>query len=123
MGKIRAFLDLFRSSPKPEPIGLNDIDGKPIHEGDEVLIFVQEYKSEKISGDEFDGTPLVYVVDTDKPLPVSDIPMARGIVAWNPSVLAYEVQYSWKCPQWSDGASSARMGGYAYQVITCNHGD
>lgn len=93
---------------------IDDIDGSPIHEGDEVFAFAQEFRSTLI--DDSGGIP-VYEEDASKPLPVKDVPLFRGIVEWSADQLAYLIRISWVCPQWGLAPSTIGMGGgsYVYQ--------
>ncbi len=75
-----------------------------------VLVFPQRYERER----EADG---VWVVNQTRPLPVADVPMARGRVAWDKDLLAWMVRYEWVCEAWQ-GKAAAPMGGgeYAYEL-------
>jgi hypothetical protein len=90
---------------------MRDIHGKCLIEGDIVLVYPQRYESEREAGG-------VWVVDQTKPLPVADVPMARGRVAWDKDLLAWMVRYEWVCESWR-GKAGALMGGgeYVYEKI------
>jgi hypothetical protein len=51
-------------------------------------------------------------------LPLADVPMARGVVAYDEDLLAWIVRYEWVCADWS-GKAGAMMGGgeYAYEKL------
>lgn len=102
-----------------EDTGARDIRGRPIHEGDEVWLYAQEYDKTLENPDDVEtgGVP-IYLVDESKPHPVADVPLARGIVEWDSQLMAYMIRYTWQCPQWSDGAAGCHMGGgsYAYEI-------
>ncbi len=90
---------------------MKDIHGNALAEGDTVLVHPQRYERQREAGG-------VWVVDQTKALPVADVPMARGVVAYDQHLLAWVVRYQWVCPQWS-GKAGAMMGGgeYAYEKI------
>jgi hypothetical protein len=90
---------------------MKDIYGNTLAEGDIVLVYPQRYESEREAGG-------VRVVDQTKPLPVADVPMARGVVAYDEDLLAWIVRYEWVCREWS-GKAGALMGGgeYAYEKL------
>jgi hypothetical protein len=90
---------------------MKDIHGNALAEGDTVLVYPQRYKRQQDAGG-------VWVVDQTKALPVADVPMARGLVAYDQHLLAWIVRYEWVCPEWS-GKAAAMMGGgeYAYEKI------
>ncbi len=90
---------------------MKDIHGKPLADGDRVLVYAQRYEREQ----EASG---VWVVNQARPLAVADVPMARGVVAWDEDLLAWVVRYEWTCPDWS-GKAAAMMGGgeYAYEKL------
>ncbi len=90
---------------------MKDIHGKPLAAGDRVLVYAQRYER----GQEAGG---VWVVNQARPLPLADIPMARGVVAWDEDLLAWVVRYEWVCRDWS-GKAGAQMGGgdYAYEKL------
>ncbi len=92
---------------------ITGLDGVPIHDGDKVFAFAQNYKSTLIEG----GDVPIYEEQHDKPLPVKDVPLFRGTVVWSEDQLAYQVKVSWACPQWRNPPSAIHMGGghYAYQ--------
>ena len=90
---------------------MRDIHGNTLGEGDTVLVYPQRYERER----EADG---VWVVNQKKPLPVADVPMARGVVAYDKDLLAWMVRYDWVCEAWQ-GKAAAQMGGgeYAFEMI------
>ncbi len=90
---------------------MKDIHGNALAEGDTVLVYGQRYERQQEAGG-------VWVVDETKALPVADVPMARGVVAYDDELLAWVVRYQWVCPEWS-GKAGAMMGGgeYAYEKI------
>ena len=90
---------------------MKDIHGKRLTEGDTVLVYPQRYEREREAGG-------VWVVDQTKPLPVADIPRARGVVTFDEDLLAWMVRYEWVCPEWS-GKAAVQMGGgeYAFERI------
>ncbi len=90
---------------------MKDIHGNALAEGDTVLVYPQRYQRQQDAGG-------VWVVDQTKALPVADVPMARGAVAYDQHLLAWVVRYEWVCPEWT-GKAAAMMGGgeYAYEKI------
>ena len=90
---------------------MKDIHGKRLIEGDTVLVYPQRYEREREAGG-------VWVVDQTKPLPVADVPAARGRVVWDEDLLAWIVRYEWVCAEWK-GKAAAQMGGgeYAFERI------
>ncbi len=90
---------------------MRDIHGNTLTAGDIVLVYPQRYERER----EASG---VWVVNQAKPLPVLDVPMARGVVAYDDDLLAWFVRYEWVCADWS-GKAAAMMGGgeYAFERI------
>jgi len=90
---------------------MKDIHGNALAEGDTVLVYPQRYERQQEAGG-------VWVVNQTKALPVADVPMARGVVAYDQHLLAWVVRYEWVCPEWS-GKAAAMMGGgeYAYEKI------
>jgi hypothetical protein len=90
---------------------VRDIHGNALAEGDTVLVYPQRYERQQDAGG-------VWVVDQTKALPVADVPMARGVIAYDDELLAWIVRYEWVCPEWS-GKAGAMMGGgeYAYEKI------
>lgn len=98
-------------------VGLKDLSGTEIREGDSVLLYTQDY--EEISREENYGEIPVIEVDATKPKPVPDVPRAKGIVTWDQYDLGYRIAIKWLCPDWkSSGLASLRMGGgdYAYSI-------
>ncbi len=92
------------------PCGL-DIHGNTLAEGDTVLVYAQRYEREREEGG-------VWVVNQSKPLPVADVPLARGVVGWDEHLLAWTVNYDWVCADWRGKAGSMLGGGeYAYEKI------
>lgn len=89
-----------------------DIHGRKLAGGDSVFVYVQRYAREKDASG-------VWIVDQSKPLPVADVPMARGVISWDENLLTWMVRYSWVCDQWK-GKAAAQLGGgdYAYEKIT-----
>lgn len=57
-----------------------DIDGKDIKLRDRVFVFSQDY--EVIAADYSDRVPVV-LVDSNKPLPLKDVPLFIGTVYWS----------------------------------------
>ena len=90
---------------------MKDIHGKPLAAGDKVLVYPQRYEREQEAGG-------VWVVNQARPLAVADIPMARGVVAYDDHLLAWVVRYEWVCADWS-GKAAAMMGGgeYAFEKM------
>lgn len=90
---------------------MKDIHGNTLAEGDTVLVYVQRYERAREAGE-------VWVVNQARPLPVADVPMARGVVAYDEDLLAWIVRYEWVCADWS-GKAGALMGGgeYAFEKI------
>ncbi len=90
---------------------MKDIYGNALAEGDTVLVCPQRYEREREAGG-------VWVVNQTRPLPVADVPMARGVVAYDEDLLAWIVRYEWVCREWS-GKAGALMGGgeYAYEKL------
>jgi hypothetical protein len=90
---------------------VTDIHGKRLTEGDIVLVYPQRYQRQREAGG-------VWVVDQTKPLPVADVPAAKGRVAWDEDLLAWIVRYEWVCAEWK-GKAAAQMGGgeYAFERI------
>ena len=90
---------------------MKDIHGNILAEGDTVLVYPQRYERQQEAGG-------VWVVNQTKALPVADVPMARGVVAYDQHLLAWVVRYEWVCPEWS-GKAGAMMGGgeYAYEKM------
>lgn len=117
-----------------EYIGLDDIDGNPIAEGDVVFGFAQDYEGEELLLDDQDEQELggldgmafgledfrVFLKDHSKPLPVADIPLFKGEVVWDTEMLAYHVRMIEVYEDWKEGAPCCvAMGGgaYAYQIV------
>ena len=90
---------------------MKDIRGNTLAEGDTVLVYAQRYEREREAGG-------VWVVNQARPLPVADVPMARGVVAYDEDLMAWVVRYEWVCADWS-GKAGAMMGGgeYAFEKI------
>jgi hypothetical protein len=90
---------------------VKDIHGNTLAEGDKVLVYAQRYERVREAGG-------VWVVNQARPLPVADVPMARGVVAHDEDLLAWIVRYEWVCADWS-GKAGALMGGgeYAFEKI------
>lgn len=90
---------------------IKDIHGKRLSAGDTVLVYAQRYEREQEAGG-------VWVVDQGRPLAVADVPMARGVVAYDEELLAWVVRYQWVCREWG-GKAGAMMGGgeYAFEVV------
>jgi hypothetical protein len=90
---------------------MKDIHGNALAEGDTVLVYAQRYERVREAGG-------VWVVDQTKPLPVADVPMARGRVAWDKDLLAWTVRFDWVCEAWQ-GKAAVQMGGgeYAFEAI------
>ncbi len=97
------------SAALPEFV-INGLDGESIFEGDEIFVFRQEYKLTKIE----EG---IYEEHHDKPLPVHDVPLAKGIVYWSEDMLAWWVRLTWVYDGWEPKPCGISMGGgcYAYQ--------
>ncbi len=85
---------------------MKDIHGNTLAEGDTVLVYPQRYERVREAGG-------VWVVNQARPLPVADVPMARGQVVLDEDLLAWIVRYEWVCPEWS-GKAGAQMGGGEY---------
>jgi hypothetical protein len=90
---------------------MKDIHGNALTAGDTVLVYAQRYERAREAGG-------VWVVDQTKALPVADVPMARGVVAYDEDLMAWVVRYEWVCADWS-GKAAAMMGGgeYAYEKL------
>lgn len=90
---------------------MKDIHGNTLSAGDTVLVYPQRYERAREAGG-------VWVVNQARPLPVADVPMARGVVAYDEDLLAWVVRYQWVCEAWS-GKAGAQMGGgeYAYEKL------
>ena len=90
---------------------MKDIHGNTLAEGDAVLVYPQRYEREREAGG-------VWVVNQARPLPVVDVPMAKGRVVWDEDLLAWVVRYEWVCEAWT-GKAAAMMGGgeYAYEKL------
>jgi len=90
---------------------VRDMHGNTLAEGDKVLVYPQRYEREREAGG-------VWVVNQARPLPVADVPMAKGRVVWDEDLLAWVVRYEWVCREWS-GKAGAQMGGgeYAFERI------
>jgi hypothetical protein len=87
-------------------LNITDIHGTPLSVGDEVLVYLQRYEREQ----EPCG---VWVVDQTKPMPVLDVPMARGTIVWDEHLAAYLVRYTWTCRDW-EGYAATQIGGGEY---------
>jgi hypothetical protein len=92
---------------------MKDLHGTPLSVGDEVLVYLQRYEREQ----EPCG---VWVVDQTKPLPVLDVPLARGVVEWDEDLLAYMVRYNWVCILW-EGKAACQLGGGEYAFERTGH--
>jgi hypothetical protein len=90
---------------------MKDIHGNALTAGDTVLVYAQRYERVREAGG-------VWVVNQTRPLPVADVPMAKGRVVWDEDLLAWMVRYEWTCETWS-GKAAAPMGGgeYAYEKL------
>lgn len=90
---------------------MKDMHGNRLTQGDTVLVYPQRYERQREAGG-------VWVVNQTKPLPVADVPMAKGRVVWDEDLLAWIVRYEWVCADWN-GKAGALMGGgeYAYERI------
>ena len=88
---------------------MKDIHGTKLKAGDRVFVYAARYERQR----EASG---VWLIDQTRPLPVADVPMARGRVVWDDYLLAFVVRYDWVCDEWS-GKAGALMGGgeYAYE--------
>ena len=88
-----------------------DIHDQPIRVGDEVLVYVQRHIRTLVGEN-------VYEVDQTQPLPVLDVPMARGRVEWDEDFKGLVVRYGWVCDSW-EGKAASQMGGnnYAYEIL------
>jgi len=95
MGKIMSFLLGILRDRGHKDTGRLDVFCNPIHEGDEVLVYTTK----------------------------GNLPMARGVVVWSQETSGYEVEYTWQCPEWENGAARTGMSGYLFKVITCDHGE
>lgn len=94
---------------------INDIDGKPIHEGDPVWGFPMNYESTLVDDS---GDVPIYEEHRDKPLIVPDVPLFKGVVYWSMEMLAYWIRLTWVTPAWENQPCGLAMGGggYAYQL-------
>ena len=107
-----------------ECTGAADIHGQPICEGDEVWLYAQDYeKTLENPEEEIIGQIPIYTVDEAKPLPIADVPLARGIVEWDSRLLAYMIRYTWKCQQWGKDSAGCYMGGgcFAFEISKSSH--
>lgn len=102
---------------------LLDLNEKPIREGDEVLVFIQDFEKQRIDGllpqfSHIDDIP-IFECDMTKPLPTKDVPVARGRVRWDSTLLTYVVDLDWRCKEWDRGISSIQMGGknYSFSLV------
>jgi len=96
------------------------LHGRDIREGDEVLLYCQEYERTILNPDAVVyGHPPILEVDTNRPRPVADVPRARGVVRWDSFMMAYVILFRWKCQQWDTGIAGCCMGGanYVYEII------
>ena len=87
---------------------MKDIHGNPLKAGDTVLVYAQRYKREREAGG-------VWVVDQTRPLPVADVPMAKGRVVLDEDVLSLIVRYELVLEDLS-GKAAAPMGGGEYAL-------
>lgn len=102
------------------PTGALDIHGRKIREGDEVLLYAQDYDSELLNADAVKlGETPIYEINEDRPHPVKDVPLARGVVVWDGKLLAYVVRYTWVCQQWNQNSAGCHMGGLGYAYELC----
>ena len=97
-----------------EPIGLKSLSGKDICEGDVVQIYALRHQVvEEVSTE---GSP-VFIIDMKQPLPVADVPLAKGVVYWSEEQLAWECSITWGGPGWENVAGIHMGGGaYAYEM-------
>lgn len=103
-----------------EKTGARDLHGRDIREGDEVFLYRQEYERTILNPDAVtQGETPVYLMDSNRPLPVADVPMARGVVRWDTFRMAYVIRLKWKCQQWDTGIAGCLMGGanYVYEIL------
>ncbi len=93
----------------------NDIDGNPIHEGDRVWGFAKNYECSLVDDS---GNIPVYEEHRDKPLPIADVPLFKGVTYWSEDMLAWWVRLDWLAPKWETKPCAVQMGGggYAYQL-------
>lgn len=109
---VRAWMNTRQSQGVPVEVVLLDIHGAPVREGDEVLLYAQNYASTLIK----DGVPPIYEEDHTKPKPVADVPLVRGTVVWSVDMLAWGVRVSWTTPSWGNPPCWMRLGGGSYAV-------
>lgn len=104
-----------QSDTGPNFLGL-DLQGRPLKLGDKVIAYAQRY-AEK-SRDDSHGIPIVEL-DIAQPKPVSDVPLFRGTVAWDPHGLAYIANIDEMLILWDIVPAFVHLGGgaYAYEII------
>jgi hypothetical protein len=103
-----------------EKTGAVDLHGYEIREGDTVLLFKREFARKLLNPKGVSsGEVPIYKVDRRHPLPVKDVPLARGIAGWDPYSLAWVIRLKWVCQEWDAGIAAVFMGGsnYAYEIL------
>jgi hypothetical protein len=90
---------------------IKDLHNRPIKEGDIVFVYMQRYERALVGEN-------IYEVNQARPLPVADVPMARGRVEWDLDFNDFVVRYGWTCDAWrGKSASQMRGGNYAYELL------
>lgn len=99
----------------PNFLGL-DLQGRPLKLGDRVIAYAQHY--EEKPRDDSHGIPIVEL-DIAQPKPVSDVPLFRGTVAWDPHGLAYIVNIDEMLIYWGIVPAFVCLGGgaYSYELV------
>jgi hypothetical protein len=103
-----------------EKTGAKDLHGRDIREGDDVFLYRLEYERIILNPDDVcKGLPPIHDVDSKRPRPVADVPMARGEVRWDSFLMAYVIRFRWNCQQWDTGIAGCLMGGanYVYEIL------
>lgn len=95
---------------------MDDINGNPVREGDEVLLYAQRYVATLLE----DGEVPIYEEDRERPRPVADVPLVRGVVTWSNDMLAWGVRVSWTTCEHPPCWIHLGGGAYAVEVVTPN---
>lgn len=96
---------------------LQDIDGQPLELGDRVFGFAQSYAELSRKGGGFSGECLEIEEDRTRPMPVKDVPLFVGAVAWCSEMLNLVIDVEEIFADWQLPPSRISMGGghYVYQ--------